>query len=95
MAKILVVDDAMFMRKLLGDILTKAGHEVVAEAGNGQEAFDKYKEHKPDVVTMDITMPEVTGIEGVKMITEAFPDAKVLMCSAMGQIGRASCWGRV
>jgi Response regulator containing CheY-like receiver, AAA-type ATPase, and DNA-binding domains len=83
--KILVVDDAMFMRKLLSDILTKAGFEVVAEAGNGQEAYQKYKEFLPDVVTMDITMPEVTGLEGVKMITAEFPDAKILMCSAMGQ----------
>lgn len=85
MATVLVVDDAMFMRKLLVDILTKAGYTVVAEAGNGQEAYEKYREFKPDVVTMDITMPEVTGIEGVKMITKDFPDAKVLMCSAMGQ----------
>lgn len=85
--RILVVDDAMFMRKLLSDILTKAGFEVVGEAGNGQEAYQKYKELLPDLVTMDITMPEVTGIEGVKMITADFPDAKVLMCSAMGQEG--------
>ena len=85
--KILVVDDAMFMRKLLSDILTKAGFEVVGEAGDGQEAYQKYKELLPDLVTMDITMPEVTGIEGVKMIVKDFPDAKVLMCSAMGQEG--------
>lgn len=83
--KILVVDDAMFMRKMLTDILTKAGYEVVAEAGNGEEAFNKYKEFQPDLVTMDITMPEVSGIEGVKKIVGQFPDAKVLMCSAMGQ----------
>lgn len=83
--KILVVDDAMFMRKMLTDILTKAGYEVVAEAGNGEEAFNKYKEFQPDLVTMDITMPEVSGIEGVKKIVSQFPDAKVLMCSAMGQ----------
>lgn len=83
--KILVVDDAMFMRKMLTDILTKAGYEVVAEAGNGEEAYVKYKEHKPDLVTMDITMPDVSGIEGVKKIVSEFPDAKVLMCSAMGQ----------
>lgn len=85
--KILIVDDAMFMRKLLSDILQKAGYEVVAEASNGEEAFNKFKEHQPDLVTMDITMPDVNGIEGVKMITEAYPDAKVLMCSAMGQEG--------
>jgi two-component system chemotaxis response regulator CheY len=85
--KILIVDDAMFMRKLLSDILQKAGYEVVAEASNGEEAYHKYKEHMPDLVTMDITMPDVNGIEGVKMITEKFPDAKILMCSAMGQEG--------
>lgn len=85
--RILIVDDAMFMRKLMSDILQKAGYEVVAEAGNGEEAFDKYKEFKPDLVTMDITMPDVNGIDGVRMITSAFPDAKVLMCSAMGQEG--------
>lgn len=83
--KVLIVDDAMFMRKLLNDILSKAGYEVVAEAGNGEEAFNKYKEHSPDLVTMDITMPEVSGIEGVKLIKEKYPDAKILMCSAMGQ----------
>lgn len=83
--RIMVVDDAMFMRKLLVDILSKAGYEIVAEASNGEEAYQKYKEFKPDLVTMDITMPEVSGIEGVKMITNDFPDAKVLMCSAMGQ----------
>ncbi|GAU77407.1 response regulator [Fusibacter sp. 3D3] len=85
--RILIVDDAMFMRKLMSDILQKAGYEIVAEAGNGEEAFNKYKEFKPDLVTMDITMPDVNGIEGVKMITAKFPDAKVLMCSAMGQEG--------
>jgi two-component system chemotaxis response regulator CheY len=85
--KILVVDDALFMRKLLSDILSKAGYEVVAEASNGEEAFMKYKEFTPDLVTMDITMPDVNGIDGVKLIVGAFPDAKVLMCSAMGQEG--------
>lgn len=83
--KILVVDDAMFMRKMLTDILTKAGYEVVAEAGNGEEAFAKYKEFEPDLVTMDITMPEVSGLEGVKRIVSVYPNANVLMCSAMGQ----------
>ena len=83
--RIMIVDDAMFMRKLLSDIITKAGYEVVAEAGNGNEAFQKYKEFAPDLVTMDITMPEVSGIEGLRLIISAFPDAKILMCSAMGQ----------
>jgi two-component system chemotaxis response regulator CheY len=83
--RIMIVDDAMFMRKLLSDIVTKAGYEVVAEAGNGNEAFQKYKEVKPDLVTMDITMPEVSGIEGLRLIISVDPNAKVLMCSAMGQ----------
>ncbi len=83
--KILVVDDAMFMRRMLTDILKKAGYEVVAEASNGMEALKMYKEHEPDLVTMDITMPEYTGIEGVKMIREEYPNALVVMVSAMGQ----------
>lgn len=83
--KIMIVDDAMFMRKMLKDILTKAGYEVVAEGGDGGEAFEKYKEFSPDLVTMDITMPNVNGIEGVKKIMAFDPHAKVLMCSAMGQ----------
>ena len=82
--KILVVDDAMFMRKLLCDIVVKAGYEVIAEAGNGEEAYHKYKEFLPDLVTMDITMPEVTGIEGAAKIMQEFPNAKILMVSAMG-----------
>ncbi len=83
--KILIVDDAMFMRKLLSDIFVKVGYTVVAEAGNGEEAYQKYKEFSPDLVMMDITMPEVTGIEGLKKIIKEFPNAKVIMCSAMGQ----------
>lgn len=85
MKKVLVVDDAMFMRKLLTNILEKEGYQVVGEAANGAEAFTKYEELMPDLVTMDITMPEVTGIEGLRMIMEKFPDAKILMCTAMGQ----------
>lgn len=85
--KILIVDDAVFMRMKLKDILEKNGYEVVAEAQNGQEAFEKYQETKPDLVTMDITMPEVDGLEALKMIREFDGQAKVLMCSAMGQQG--------
>lgn len=83
--RILVVDDALFMRKMMTDILVKAGFDVVAEASNGEEAFEMYKKHRPDLVTMDITMPDVNGIQGAKMIVTEFPDAKVIMCSAMGQ----------
>lgn len=85
MARILVVDDAAFMRMMIKSILEAGGHEVVAEASNGIEAIHHYAQHVPDVVTMDITMPEMDGIEAVKAIVEKHPDAKVLMCSAMGQ----------
>ncbi len=83
--RILVVDDAAFMRMMIKDILTKNGFEVVGEAGDGAEAVEKYKELKPDLVTMDITMPEMDGITSLKKIKEIDPDAKVIMCSAMGQ----------
>lgn len=83
--RVLVVDDAMFMRRMISDILKKSGYEVVAEAGDGQNAHKKYQEFKPDIVTMDITMAPVNGIEGVKLIRAEFPDAKILMVSAMGQ----------
>ncbi|AMW32310.1 two-component system, chemotaxis family, response regulator CheY [Fervidobacterium changbaicum] len=85
MARILVVDDAAFMRMMLKDILTKAGHEVVGEAANGVEAVEKYKELKPDVVTMDITMPEMNGIDAIKEIKKIDPNATIIVCSAMGQ----------
>jgi len=85
LAKILVVDDTMFMRMMLKEILSKEGHEVIGEAGNGMEAVDKYKQLRPDLVTMDITMPEMEGIEALKIIRGQFPLAKVIMCSAMGQ----------
>ncbi|MGQ9855545.1 MAG: chemotaxis protein CheY [Fervidobacterium sp.] len=85
MARVLVVDDAAFMRMMLKDILTKAGHEVVGEAANGLEAVEKYKELKPDVVTMDITMPEMNGIDAIKEIKKVDPNATVIVCSAMGQ----------
>lgn len=87
MAKILVVDDAAFMRMMLKDILVKGGHEVVGEAANGFEAIKQYNELNPDLVTMDITMPEMEGIEAVRRIREGDPNATVIMCSAMGQQG--------
>ncbi|KYC59233.1 response regulator [Weizmannia sp. FSL W8-0676] len=83
--KILIVDDAAFMRMMIKDILTKNGYDVVAEAADGAQAIEKYKEHRPDLVTMDITMPEVDGISALKEIKKIEPDAKVIMCSAMGQ----------
>ncbi|MDQ0175811.1 response regulator [Bacillus chungangensis] len=83
--KILIVDDAAFMRMMIKDILTKNGFDVVGEAADGAQAIEKYKEHKPDLVTMDITMPEVDGITALKEIKNFDPDAKIIMCSAMGQ----------
>jgi two-component system chemotaxis response regulator CheY len=87
MANILIVDDAAFMRMMLRDILIKGGHEVVGEAANGLEAIDKYGKLKPDLVTMDITMPEMEGIEALKRIKTDDPKARIIMCSAMGQQG--------
>ncbi|GER65634.1 chemotaxis protein CheY [Weizmannia acidilactici] len=83
--KILIVDDAAFMRMMIKDILTKNGYEVVAEAADGAQAIEKYREYRPDLVTMDITMPEVDGISALKEIKKIDPNAKVIMCSAMGQ----------
>ena len=86
MAKnILVVDDAAFMRMMIKDILTKNGYNVAGEAENGAKALEKYNEVKPDLVLMDITMPEVDGIQALKNIKAADPNAKVILCSAMGQ----------
>jgi two-component system chemotaxis response regulator CheY len=87
MANVLVVDDAAFMRMMLKDILIKGGHEVVGQAANGLEAIKQYGELKPDLVTMDITMPEMEGIEALKRIKSSDPAAKIIMCSAMGQQG--------
>lgn len=85
MARVLVCDDAAFMRMTLIKILKEAGHETVGEAANGIEAFEKYKEVRPDVVLMDITMPERDGLDATKDITGYDPDAIVIMVSAMGQ----------
>ncbi|HBT20142.1 MAG TPA: two-component system response regulator [Peptococcaceae bacterium] len=83
--RVLVVDGAAFMRMMLKDILTKNGYEVVGEAANGNEAVEKYRELKPDVVTMDITMPEKDGITAVREIMALDSNARIIMCSAMGQ----------
>ncbi|AOM83176.1 response regulator [Salisediminibacterium beveridgei] len=82
---VLIVDDAAFMRMMIKDILSKNGFDVVGEAGDGQQAVDMYKEKSPDLVTMDITMPEMDGITSLKEIKTHDPNAKVIMCSAMGQ----------
>ncbi|OGC43345.1 two-component system response regulator [candidate division WOR-3 bacterium RBG_13_43_14] len=83
--RVLIVDDAMFMRRMLSDILEKGGHTVCGEASTGKEAVERYKELKPELVTMDIIMPDMSGIEAVKEIKKHDTDAKILMVSAMGQ----------
>jgi len=85
MARVLIVDDATFMRMMVKDILEKNGYEVIGEASNGIKAVEIYKAEKPDIVTMDITMPEMDGVEALKEIKAFDSNAKVLMCSAMGQ----------
>ena len=85
MARVLVVDDAAFMRKMVTDALTAGGHEIVGEAGNGNEAFSQFQALKPDVMTLDITMPEKDGLVALKEILAFDPTAKVVMCSALGQ----------
>lgn len=86
MAKnILICDDAAFMRMMIKDILSKNGYNVAGEAENGAKAVEKYAELKPDLVLMDITMPEMDGIQALKKIKETDPSALVIMCSAMGQ----------
>lgn len=83
--KILIVDDAAFMRMMIKNILVKAGFEIVGEAENGAVGVELYKAHNPDLVTMDITMPEMDGIQAVKAIRATDPNANIIMCSAMGQ----------
>lgn len=85
MAKIMIVDDAAFMRITIKNMLQKSEHEVVGEAENGRIAVEKYRELKPDIVTMDITMPEMDGLAALKAIRAEDPNAKIIMVSAMGQ----------
>lgn len=84
MAKIMIVDDAAFMRLIMKNIVTQYGHDVVAEAADGKDALKLYKQYKPDVVTMDITMPDMDGIEAVKAIVSFDKRANIVMCSAAG-----------
>ena len=83
--KILLVDDAAFMRMMIKDTLTKNGYTSIFEAGDGEQAVEQYKAEKPDLVIMDITMPNKTGIEALQEIKGLDPAAKIVMCSAMGQ----------
>ena len=82
---VLICDDAIFMRTVLGDILREAGFDVVGEAETGREAVEKYRELQPDLVTMDIVMPDMGGIDAVREIVKEHPKARIVMCSAMGQ----------
>jgi two-component system chemotaxis response regulator CheY len=88
MARVLIVDDAAFMRKLLTDALTNGGHEVVGEAGNGIEAVARWQELRPELTTLDITMPEKDGLTALAEIMAIDPSAKIIMCSALGQEGK-------
>lgn len=88
MARILVVDDSPVMRRSISIILKNDGHEIVAEASNGMQALNEYEAHLPDLVTMDITMPLMDGIEAVKRIIKKFPEAKIVMISALGHKDR-------
>jgi two-component system chemotaxis response regulator CheY len=85
MAKVLIVDDAAFMRKMLTDALVKGGHEIVGEAANGVEALARFQELRPEITTLDITMPEKDGIAALRDILSFDPSARVVMCSALGQ----------
>ncbi|MGH0032761.1 MAG: response regulator [Myxococcota bacterium] len=85
MARVLVADDASFMRQMIREIVEAEGHEVVGEASDGDEVVEEFKRLQPDVVTMDIVMPRRSGIDAVKGIVDLDPGAKVVMCSALGQ----------
>lgn len=83
--KILIVDDAAFMRMMIKDILVSNGYEIIGEANNGVKAVELYKKERPDLVTMDITMPDMDGITAVREIKKIDQSAKIIMCSALGQ----------
>lgn len=85
MGKILIVDDTAFMRTLLRNILFSGGHTIIGEAENGEDAVTKYRELKPDLVTMDVVMPKMNGIEALKSIKTLDPAARIVMCTAVGQ----------
>ncbi|MGB2728762.1 MAG: response regulator [Halobacteriota archaeon] len=85
MAKVLIVDDAAFMRMMLKNILGANGHEIVGEAADGVQSLEKYAQLKPDLVTMDIVMPQLDGIEATREIMTSHPEARIVMCTAVGQ----------
>lgn len=83
--RVLLADDALFMREMIREIIEPEGFEVVGEASNGVEAVDRFREFQPDVITMDIVMPKLSGIDAVLQIVELDPSARIVMCSALGQ----------
>jgi two-component system, chemotaxis family, chemotaxis protein CheY len=83
--RVLIADDAAYMREMLRDILTSGGYDIVAEASDGEEAVAAYREHSPDLVTLDIVMPRKSGLEALREILQGDPGACVVMCSALGQ----------
>jgi two-component system, chemotaxis family, chemotaxis protein CheY len=83
--RVLIVDDALFMRTMLSDIFVEAGWEVVAEAESGEQAIEDYNNFKPDIVTMDVVMPEMSGIDALQKILKIDPEARIVVCSALGQ----------
>lgn len=85
MANIIVVDDSLFMRQILKELITGMGHVIIGEAEDGYEAVLKYSELRPDMITMDINMPKMSGVTALKEILKIDPEAKVLICSALGQ----------
>lgn len=85
MAKVLIVDDALFMRVAISKMFTEWGYEVIGEAANGKEAIAQYETLQPDLVTMDVTMPVMSGIDAVKEIIKKYPTARIIMVTALGQ----------
>lgn len=85
MSRIMIVDDSLFMRRVLHDVLAEGGHTIVAEAKDGVEAIQLYGTYEPDVVTMDVTMPVMDGVQALEKIVALYPEAKIIMVSAMGQ----------
>ena len=83
--RVLIADDAAFMREMLRDILSEGGYEIAAEASDGNEALERYAEHNPDVVTLDIVMPRKSGLEALRELVANHPGACIVMCSALGQ----------